>query len=64
MNQLEIDLALDKVLRAAGSGLKYYCLPEVLEDMRGAMRTAMEESYKEGANDAARGIYRESLCKQ
>jgi len=34
-SEQQIDAALDSVLRASGSALKYYTLPEVLEAMAG-----------------------------
>lgn len=36
-----VDHHLDAVLRAAGSGLRYYTLPGVVQSMRKAMRAAM-----------------------
>lgn len=46
-----IDAALDSVLRASGSALKYYTVPSILTMMREAMLKVMAESYREGSND-------------
>lgn len=46
-----IDAALDSVLRASGSALKYYTLPGTLQAMREAMRKVMSDSYIKGSND-------------
>ena len=46
-----IDLALDVVLKASGSALKHYTMAKTLDDMRGAMRKIMSESYIQGSND-------------
>lgn len=45
-----IDAALDSVLRASGSALKYYTMPKVLDEMREAMRRVMSDSYCDGSN--------------
>lgn len=37
-----VDQHLDAVLRAAGSGLRYYSMQLTLDNMRKAMREAME----------------------
>lgn len=37
-----IDQHLDAVLRAAGSGLRYYSMQKTLDEMRAAMRAAMD----------------------
>jgi hypothetical protein len=46
-----IDDALDSVLRASGSALKFYTMPLTLDRMREAMRNVMSESYITGSND-------------
>jgi len=46
-----IDAALDSVLRASGSALKYYTMPEQLNEMRKAMRKVMSDSYIDGSNN-------------
>lgn len=46
-----IDAALDSVLTAAGSGLRYYKSPRELAAMREAMRKIMAASYIAGSND-------------
>lgn len=46
-----IDEALDSVLRASGSALKYHTMPLTLERMREAMRKVMSDSYIAGSND-------------
>jgi hypothetical protein len=57
-----IDAALDSVLRASGSALKYYTAGTSLEKMRVAMRKIMSDEYISGSNDCfnamnkARGI--------
>lgn len=38
----QIDAMLDGVLRAAGSGLRHYTMPKSLDEMRTAMRVAIE----------------------
>lgn len=38
----QIDLHLDQVLRAAGSALRHYTMAKTREDMRAAMRRALE----------------------
>jgi hypothetical protein len=45
-----IDEALDKVLRAAGSRLDNYMVPETREAMREAMRDVMRAAWIEGCN--------------
>jgi hypothetical protein len=52
--QERIDAALDAVLRASGSALRYYTMPSTLAAMREAMRNVMSESYISGANDMHR----------
>jgi len=47
-----IDEALDKVLRASGTALRYYTAPITLERLRTAMREVMSDSYINGSNDA------------
>lgn len=42
METKTIDKALDDVLRAAGSGLKHYSMQKTKDDMRAAMRRAIE----------------------
>lgn len=49
-----IDRHLDTVLRAAGSGLRYYSMQKTLDDMREAMRNAMEAVVVDQTNPAAR----------
>lgn len=39
-----VDRHLDAVLRAAGSGLRYYSLPKSLDQMRAAMVTALRQA--------------------
>ncbi len=41
MSPDEIDIHLDAILRAAGSGLRNYTLPSTVEAMRAAMRKAV-----------------------
>lgn len=45
-----IEHHLDAVLRAAGSGLRYYSMQKTLDEMREAMRKAMEAAV--AANDS------------
>lgn len=49
--EARIDAALDAVLRASGSSLKYYTGPKILKEMRDAMRRVMTASYSAGTND-------------
>lgn len=44
----EIDKALDKVLKASGSALRYYTVPKTLDDMRAAMQTELLKARLEG----------------
>ena len=46
----KIDAALDAVLCAAGSGIRYYSTHQT-NSMREAMRKIMVDSYIEGGND-------------
>jgi hypothetical protein len=46
-----IDAALDSVLKASGSALRYYTMPLTLDHMREAMRKIMSDSYIAGSND-------------
>lgn len=41
----EVDTALDKVLRAAGSALRHYSMPSSLEKMRAEMLAIMNRNY-------------------
>ena len=50
-NEDSIDAALDSVLKASGSALRYYTMPLTLERMREAMRKIMTESYTKGSDD-------------
>lgn len=50
--EARIDAALDSVLRASGSGLRYYTMQLTLDRMRDAMRKIMSDSYIAGSNDA------------
>ena len=47
-----IDAALDSVLKASGSALKYYTMEKTLTDMRNAMRKVMSDAYISGSNAA------------
>ena len=44
MNQQKLDQHLDAVLRAAGSALRHYSLPKSLDDMRAAMKAAIDDA--------------------
>jgi len=46
-----IDAAIEKILRAAGSSLSAYSMPEMLEKMRAEMKDIMIESYIQGSSD-------------
>lgn len=46
-----IDAALDSVLKASGSALRYYTTAKTLSDMREAMRKVMSDAYIKGSND-------------
>jgi len=43
-----IDHHLDKVLRASGSGLKFYIMAKTINDMRAAMEAAMLAAPPQG----------------
>ena len=45
-----IDEALDKILRAAGSRLDNYMVPETRETMREAIRDVMRAAWVEGSD--------------
>lgn len=40
-----VDAHLDAVLRASGSGLRYFSMQKTLDDMRAAMRSAMGQPH-------------------
>jgi len=46
--QIEIDTALESVLRASGSSLKNYTMQKTLDEMRESMRAAMTGGYIAG----------------
>lgn len=48
----KIDAALDSVLKACGSSIRYYTLPNSIKNMRAAMRKIMMDSYIAGSNAA------------
>lgn len=52
----KVDAALDEVLRASGSALKYYTMPSTLERMREAMNKIMTTSYTEGSGDNSQAL--------
>ena len=54
--QQRIDDALDRVLRASGSGLDRYWPESTLKVMRDEMRAIMGESYIAGSNACHRAI--------
>ena len=43
MDKQKLDQHLDAVLRAAGSALRHYTMQKSLDDMRSAMKAAVEE---------------------
>ena len=47
-----VDAALDAVLKASGSALKYYSMPSSLAKMRKAMGDIMKAEYIAGSNAA------------
>ena len=51
-----IDIAIDSVLRAAGSRFSHYTMPATRESLREAMRKIMSESYIAGSNDAHKAM--------
>ena len=51
ISEQRIDEALDSVLKASGSALRYYTMAKTLTDMREAMRKAMLDAYIKGTND-------------
>ena len=54
MTDKEIDAALDAVLRAAGSGLRYYSMQLTLDRMREAMRKAVDQAEANAELNGAR----------
>ena len=54
--QEKVDAALDEVLRASGSALKYYTMPSTLKGMREAMNKIMTTSYSEGSGDNSQAL--------
>lgn len=46
----KIDAAIETILKASGSSMKYYEMHEPLENMRKAMRKIMSDSYIAGSN--------------
>jgi hypothetical protein len=51
LDDVEVDLALDKVLRASGSRLANYSMHKTIQDMRAAMREAMLAQGQGGVRD-------------
>ena len=51
-----IDAALDDVLKAAGSGLKNYTMPQTIQRMRGAMGDALKAAYAAGRDDCHKAL--------
>ncbi len=51
-----IDAALESVLRASGTSLRYHTLPKSLAEMREAMRKIISDSYIAGSNDCWKAI--------
>ena len=47
MNQQKLDQHIDALLRAAGSALRHYTMQKSLDDMRAAMKAAVEELAKD-----------------
>ena len=47
MDANKIDQHLNAVLRAAGSALRHYSMPKSLEDMRAAMKAAIDDATSE-----------------
>lgn len=47
----EVDAALDSVLKASGSALRYYSCERTLSAMRQAMRQVLSAAYIAGTND-------------
>jgi len=45
-----VDQAIDNILKASGSSLKYYTMQKSLDDMRAAMREIMSNAFNAGAN--------------
>ena len=54
--QERIDAALDSVLKASGSALKYHTMQLTLDRMREAMRKIMSDSYIAGSNAAHKAM--------
>lgn len=54
--EVRIDMALDSILKASGSALRYYSVPRTLANMREAMRKIMSDSYISGSNDCAKAL--------
>lgn len=47
----KIDAALDSVLKASGSALKYHTMQKSLDEMREAMRKVMSDAYVAGSDN-------------
>ena len=63
MDQQKLDAHLDTLLRAAGSALRHYSLPKSREDMRAALREAIDKAAAAEREECAKlcGAYWESL---
>jgi uncharacterized protein (DUF1786 family) len=51
-SNINVDAALEAILKASGSALKNYTIPGNLDRMREAMRKVMSQSYVNGSTDA------------
>jgi hypothetical protein len=51
-----IDANLDAILKAGGSGLKYYTAPKVINAMRAEMDKLMRAEYVRGSHACAEAL--------
>ena len=58
----EIDKNIDMILKASGSALKNYTMPNTIAAMREVMRNIMSRSYIDGSN-ACYDTFRDDRCK-
>jgi hypothetical protein len=56
ISHTEIDAALDAILIASGSALKYYTMPSTKEMMRHAMSQIIKKAYMDGYSACHRSI--------
>lgn len=57
----ELDMWLDKILRASGSALRNYSMQKSIEDMREALALAVDSLSLDKASDIAAGMARDDV---